>query len=304
VILSNLLKKIILFPHDHLLGEVVLNAMLSNRFVDISGHALEAWLCVDGKAMCSAHFRADACRVRRCKHSHAHSVALMSNVQHVESDENGAECEPCAMKVNNISELLKGDYEKLIFLFFDGYCIYDHANRSNWEEWSGGFKLHRRESDADAEPKLTALSAIQEVDYCHEDIVDGKSSGRSKSDTSDALADSVGIINLQAKLSCLKVESDHITWSVLDLPSSTIHRILSFVMDADLCQLYACCKAIEYLIVSDELLNYRRKAYLSSICLTGKEISKLKKQEKKKKTIAANAKVLTKKDAYKCRGTW
>jgi hypothetical protein len=77
---------------------------------------------------------------------------------------------------------------------------------------------------------------------------------------------------------------------LLILPLPLFGTVFAFISDIDICNAYASGLSIKSIIVADETAADRRKAYLSSIALTGKELSKMRKQEKKKKLKQANLK--------------
>ena len=86
---------------------------------------------------------------------------------------------------------------------------------------------------------------------------------------------------------------------ILSLPGSAVLYILSFSSDDELCKASASCGALRSAVANDELLSYRKRDYLSSIRPTGKDLKKMKKEEKKKKIKAANYNKIPKKDGYR-----
>lgn len=235
--------------------------------------------------MCAAHFRADACRAKRCRHSHACSIALMRGVEckDLNSSAEAIMIEPLVIKVADIASLSRSDYAMIHFLFLDNLCIFDHANEKNWKTWTNGFKVERGDLLTEVDSKLSALPPITEVD-----------------EATDA-----GVVLVTAQSSELSddaIKTSHHSSSKSSLtlqPDRVIFKILSFCSDLDICRVNETCTYLNIAISNDELLVYRKREYLSSIRLTGKDLSKMKKQEKKKKIKAANYNKLPKKDAYR-----
>lgn len=259
----------------------MLTSILSQKYVDPALHVFEAWLAgADGEELCAAHFRADACRARRCKYSHAFSVGIMKDVAYDTTDSGDAwPVEPFVTCYKDLTQVPRAEYSKLNFLFIDGKCIYDHANPDNWSEWNKAFKKPPRELPTTQ--GSAGLAPIAEIDG-HEDT-----------DTITATTERIllGTGDIPTK----GLNTAHI----LDIPAQEMIRMLSFVTDLDLCHLFETCGSINRCIQFDEILNFRRREYLSTVRLTGRDLSKMKKQEKKKKIKAANAKILPKKDPYR-----
>lgn len=273
-------------------GDVVLTALLHNSLIDVSQHTIEAWLISDfgGKDFCCAHFRAEACRLKRCKFSHDYSIAHMKDVQYSDL-EISMETELYMVHIADITSLSGKDYKNLNFLFVDGSCVYDHSNPNNWKQWSERVKTQKRlNCGNNVENKSTPLKTIKESD-CHQEEEHELS-------ISDAIraVDKIDLNLTDVFESEIRARS-HI--SLHDLSSSVIKQVLYFTDDVELCQIYASSKAMQSLILFEESLCVRRKEYLSSITPTGKDLSKLKKQEKKKKLKQANGKISNKKDGHK-----
>jgi hypothetical protein len=172
-------------------------------------------------------------------------------------------------------------------------CIYDHAFPARWREWCEAVKTAARTREAaatiDTPRKLSALSTIREVSEADE--------------TGSVASTSTAIAALAAALevSCLAhtAPTGPPLTSLHSVAPGILSHIFSFASDYDLCQLHMSCGVVRDVIGSDLLLQHRRCALLEELTPTGKELSKQRKQEKKKKLKAANSKVSNKKDGHK-----
>ena len=159
----------------------MLTAVISHKYVDPAQHAFEAWVAgaTDEKELCAPHFRADACRARRCKYSHAFSVAIMKDVVYPDSTESGEALlvEPFMTCYKDLTQVPRPEYSKLNFLFIDGRCIYDHMNPDNWNEWSKAFKKPSRELPPSPTALASGLPPIAEMDGHEEADIDTEAAG-------------------------------------------------------------------------------------------------------------------------------
>ena len=272
------------------LGETVLSVMLSDRFIPRNRHIIESWVQTEGKPLCSAYFRADSCRSKRCKYSHANSVAVMRNV-HFCADDRVAKSgyEPCASKVEDISCIPRADFVKLMLLFVDGVCVYDYETTSTWQEWTRSFDTRGKLFESSGLVAAT-LPPISETDS-PEDEVDNNV--HEKSIDNDITLSDLKLADKEHPLSPTSIAG------LLDLSNMAFARVFSFGSELDLCHIYGSCRLLRDAMLADELNNFRRKDYLSSINLTAGDLSKLKKQNKKKRLKAANSKIVSKKDGFR-----
>lgn len=275
----------ILFLHclNHA-GDVVLTAVLCGDLIDVAVHRVEGWIANDdgGRSLCAAHFRADACHARRCKLSHANSIALMRNVECSDSADTACE-EPWVSRVDDISTIPRADFSRLHFLFVDGVCVFDYKHENNWNQWKSSFLTERRViSKLDCKPSvlspiLESNVALDELDLPQTDTVE-QTVGTIKISEDNGKDSYLAIVKLFPRVLCL---------------------VLSFCLDVELCRMAETCTELKLLIESDELLSFRKRDYLASVSLTGKDLKKMRKKEKKKKLKAANYNKLPKKDGYR-----
>ena len=290
---------------QRLSGDVIINQLLKNGLIDLHNHAMEAWIQNEsgGKALCYSHFRAEAClKHRRCKFSH--DVTLSLN--------RGHSYEPCAVETStprseahmdlyiNLASIPSKQYKNLNILFLDRDCVYDKQNPVVWQQWYE-YTLSRQQQDAGG------LKTISEVDS----IIPDDESVLSMDTDVDIMR--VSNLDLESVSSCVshlggggddsggqKAGGGDETLSsavspLCTLPAPLFSSIMCFVSDVDICNTYISSLTIKVAILANEVMASRRRSYLSSVTPTSKELSKLRKQEKKKKLKQSNLKDTSKK---------
>jgi hypothetical protein len=265
-------------------GDVVLSALLNGGLVNLDAAVIEAWLEIEGgKLLCYSHFRAESCHCKRCKFSHEYTISRMTNVN-VMDDGVKDRFEVCMERTSNISSIPTANFSKLKFLCVDGECVYDHDNIQRWRDWVGGVKSRRK------------ISTI------HEDSSDESNNEKdSKVETNTIVSEKIhSDIQLEmVALSLVGTPTPPTVFPLLDVSSIILSNIAQYVSDNDLIQLYSTSTLMKRFMLSCTDLYERRRDYLNSFQLSGRDLSKMRKQEKKKKIKNANAKVTTKKDGHK-----
>mmetsp|Transcript_922 Transcript_922/g.1997 ORF Transcript_922/g.1997 Transcript_922/m.1997 type:complete len:311 (+) Transcript_922:102-1034(+) len=263
-------------------GDVIINQLLKNDLIDLQKHAVEAWVenSTAGKAMCYAHFRAEACsKHKRCKYSHDRTISLNRGHQYVESEDSTPRSEAYMDCYNNIESIPNKAYPRLCLLFIDQTCVYDSQCPHVWQQWYE--RCNSQKSEA-------GLKTISEVD--NDSVI--------PDDESVLSLDIAGDLDL-VETACrdLDMKADHRgacshlrPCPLYTLPNNMLQTLFSFVSDVDLCTSFATALTMKNMMMADAVLADRRKTYLQSVTLTGKELSKLRKQEKKKKQKQANLK--------------
>ena len=264
-------------------GDVIINQLLNNNLITLDNHSLECWIENErgGKAFCYAHFRAESCcKLKRCKFSHEFTVSHLRGHEYDDSD-GGARSEPhmdCYHDLRNIPSKM---YKNLKLLYLDQLCIYDRSDPLVWHQWYENTNS-RRQKDGEG------LQTITEVDSVIPDDMSVMSMGNIEESELE------NSFNTAVSLKDDTVEDTQVSSSTSSfltlLPMSTLVEIFSFASDIDICNMFASAQTMKTVILADESATLRRKMYLAEVTPTGKELSKLKKQEKKKKLKQANLK--------------
>jgi hypothetical protein len=267
-------------------GEVIINQVLKNDLIDLRHHNLEAWVENEsgGKALCYSYFRAEACvKHKRCKFSHEFTVSLNRGHEYSDNAENTARSEVHMDCYTNLTAIPSKEYKNLNLLFLDQSCIYDKNNPVVWQQWY-------EQANSRKQQESEGLQTISE------------------GDSNSAIPDDESIMSMDTATEGgdLDLESSFVTCVTLGggrkersgpsschlntLPAEEFNRVFSFLSDVDLCNSYVSALSMKTIILADEEMAYRRKNYLASVTLTSKDLSKQRKQEKKKKMKQANLK--------------
>lgn len=271
-------------------GHAVCNFILSAKYVDPAACTIQAWVVNEegGKPFCISHFRAEACKLKRCKFNHECTIAGMQDVEYTESL-GSEETEPFMERYDDVALIPPDQQSKLKLLFVNGVCVYDRFNPAKWQRWSNAVKAQARSINLDLNTpqKLSTLGTIRETNEIEDDEKCG-----------------VAVDDITVRLSKLEAENvqqpDSPTAITLYnlIPSGALEHMCSFSSDVDICHLYMTSAPLKDFIC-DSFVRHRHRLYLESVCPSGRELSKMKKQEKKKKLKAANSKVSNKKDGHK-----
>lgn len=247
----------------------------------------EAWVECEGKALCYSHFRGEACRQKRCKYSHEESVALKRGVE-MKEDRLG-KSENHMKRYSCLQDIPKEEYGMLHLVFLGGECIYDRWNALPWHQWYE--KMNNKNKNKNKMPKNKsnneALDPIIEADS----VMNEDESVRSM----DSEGSDVDIDADFSSLSLKMEKSPHNHCFLLDLPPLVLYDIIDFCSNIDLCWFYLTSKTVKQRIAANEELLAKRNSYLSSVSLSSKDLSKLRKKEKKKKVKQAHTKDNSKK---------
>ena len=264
-------------------GEVIINQLIKNKLIDFENHSVEAWVENEsgGKAMCYSHFRAESClKHKRCKFSHDFTISLNRGHQYSESEDNTTRSEAHMDCYRDLKSIPAKEYTKLSLLFLDKVCIYDKCNAVVWQKW------YERQNAQKSQQGEDGLKTISEVDSVIPD------------DESVMSLDTIRCVdNVESSLSSLDIKkADPVSFSAPTLcplqclPPHLSSALFEFMSDVDICNTYVTAMTMKNIILADEVAAERRKSHLQSVTLSGKELSKLRKQEKKKKMKQANLK--------------
>lgn len=293
----------------------ILKSIVDN--IDLSSHRLEAWIRSDnGKMFCFAHFRADACRSKRCKYSHEFTIAAMDNVIYTEeANAKGSErTELCMTHIPDAASLIgKEECKKIAFLFLSGTCIFDYANPRNWHQWKNEHcSSHNRlypdslNSIESGQCLVRQLRPISEIACEHEDDIvnpnyvdeaDGKERG-----TSVDLDITISSLHSKLILDTSTLGNRNFPPLLCKFPGSILKIVLSFLERQDMDALFQFSQSSNTLnhdVVETDTHNYELSTPSSTAEI--KLLSKRRKEERKKKVKNAFISKSNRKDrcAYK-----
>lgn len=237
-----------------------------------------AW--IDGNSenncriLCEDWFRSESCDVKRCSASHEVSIASLKNLHPYDTSFPKDVPQRYVVQVS-LENISPSQYEKLNFLSIDGVCAYDWRFPEIWKEW-----LHQQSIGKDTPISSDMLPTISEFNELesnsdqikienHDDVFDLKSHNQ---------VDSLFLVN--------------------DLPlfgHKILGHILKFCEMLDCCSLQLTCHHAKTKVRTDDTYCIHKREYLK---LNAKDISRRKKEEKKKKVKNAFVKKTDKKDAF------
>lgn len=298
---------------QRLSGDIIITQLLKNGLIDLENHGVEAWLENEsgGKALCYSHFRAEAClKHKRCKFSHEFTIALNRGHSYDPgaSETTTPRSEAHMDLYTDLLSIPSKKCKNLTLLFFDRECVYDRENPLVWQQWYE-LTLSRQQQDAGGLRTITEVDSIIPDDESvlsmdtdgDMESVRGRGGGLNlnlESSFSSSVAVSVVSVCPEGKGDQKEGDmkmSAAASSPLCTLPTPLFSNIMSFISDVDLCKTYVSALTIKTLILAEEDVAHRRKNYLSSVTPTSKDLSKLRKQEKKKKMKQANLKDTSKK---------
>jgi hypothetical protein len=296
--------------------ESVLQKLFKDTTLRAGGARVEVYVAhPDAGVVCKTYLRTADCRVKRCRllHDEGVSVSHLRNMQAsggeeftasstaaatapatvcVESSTSVPEkrCSPCA-PLDEVMPLK--DWNTLMFVAIDGECVYDYTTSDVWNEWIAAYRV--------AAQKSGSLPTVDE-DGDEENGGDDSDGDHKGNDERPQSADECESNTKRRAEKGTKAAVEVTAGSternpLFRLLSSTaaIHLFMHLTVADLLCSLLPCSKGVKLCVLRDEGFRVRRREALS---LVTRDLSKRKKDEKRKKVKNANVKKVDKKDAF------
>ena len=295
--------------------ESVLQKLQKDSTLRAVGVCIEVYVAhPDAGVVCKTHLRTADCRVKRCRllHDECMSVSHLRNIQPscggeftasidttttlgVESSTSVSEkrCLP-PEPIDEVMPLK--DWSALMFVAIDGECVYDYTSSDVWNKWIAAYRVSAKKS-----------GSLPTIDEDGEKDNDGDGSdGDDNAEDGEELRPGAecedttkrsGRIEAKKTLQVVAGSSGRNTLlGFLERCSTAAELLLMHLTVADLlCSLLPCSKGVKLCVLRDEGFRVRRREALS---LLTRDLSKRKKDEKRKKAKNANVKKVDKKDGF------
>ena len=297
-------------------GESVYNKLIC-YFPELKGVQIDAWLRHEPIIKCcSLHMRTEECNNRRCPFSHdCDTLASYPNIQPLpppSPDETSSSSSSGSVATKRdrsgslhytvqedacflapLSEVLPRHRLMIRFVAVDGVLVFDEKIPSIWESYTASLRTTAQRSEGLSIPSNTsigggckvALSTVVEQGDENEDVANsiGDKVDVSIADEHAKQRDHEGVIF--TRLRSLSFE-DEDRFPLMSMSQKNLQHVFLFLSIESIGRLMCVCKYIKQSLLRDDNVRVRRKEAYS---LCSADESKRKKNEKKKKIIAGNA---------------
>lgn len=244
--------------------------------------------------ICRAWFRADACENKKCKLAHAgENLWLLRGVCYSAEDRQWEEAyEPPV----SLEELERKDYDRVRLVAVDRVVVYDYYYPDVWQQWIATRpKKPRTASDGGTSGEEGLAGGVGSRHKGMQTIAEEIK----EIETEQASCANQGCCLRYNKESEIKSTTFSLFGAEAlsnEVFKSTVLRMCNEILsEKDCIQLHQCSKCLRKLLLQDSTFRVRKKEAFARVA---SEVSKAKKQEKKKRAKQANVKVSGKKDGF------
>lgn len=290
--------------------ESILQKLQRDEQLIASGANVNVWLTDPSENMlCKCYMRRDDCRSKKCKLAHnGVTIAHIRNVPFTAStDSHGLqESEKACLPPVALDTVTAKESNKIMFIAVDGACVFDYLNHDLWHKW---IAVHHPVCPTDSDilrspttekSRKTAsngtailpalLEAEKEAD--HEETQSESTSVGDSEEEKEKVPKKEEKIS--KKLSASSSSSKKIFFAS-EADGKSLSQVFTFLSNEEVIALLCCSKITKSVCLKDELVRQRKKEAISAFA---HDVSKKKKEEKRKKAKNACISKVDKKDAF------
>lgn len=275
--------------------ESVVSKLLRNDYLRATNSSINGYIGSDDeRPLCPSWCRLGTCEVKRCRKSHEATVSDLHDV--IWTDDMANTPHPHLI-LCPLRDVEPKDYQKIVFISVNRTCVYDKHVLHVWENW----RQTHQETSTEITPLAEEPAGISDDDSDEDNAKDEMSGavanitgddnyksndeeGKENENKNGLKSDSYSIAN-----------SSSATFLLEGLDTPTFSLLLSFCVLPSVCALATTCRTARNRVRVDDFARQRKREFLT---LHAKEISRRKKEEKRKKAKQANLKKVSKKDSY------
>jgi hypothetical protein len=308
-------------------SEAAWSKLHADEALQKSGAGITVWLedaSDDAPPVCSSWFRCEECDVKKCRLSHDQvTVAHLRNIaaEVFECDDGGSSelirQERVCLPTKPLRDVTAREAVHIMVIAVDNTCVFDYRNPEAWTQWQASRSAAGAGAGGASRTLHTVLEEAHDGDMNensdnNSDSDDNHDRNGGSSDDEDGDGESRTVFKMAAKLDRLAVlpgtdaTSLHTSGSVSGIftraDTGLVHGaeaiatcLFSLLDMPDLVALLQTAKALKAYCQRNELFRRRKRECLSELA---HELSRQKKEEKKKRVKSANAKKTDKKDAF------
>ena len=285
--------------------ESILHKLQRDEQLLASGANINVWLSDPTEAMlCKCYMRKDDCRNKKCKLQHnGVTIAHLRNVTFIPSAETPPvqESEKSCLPPVTVHEVAAKESSKIMFIAVDGACVFDYLYPDLWHKWIAAHNpTAPTDSDILRSPTLSekarksAMKGTSPLLPRQDETEDNSGSGTSSSE--DEVEVEKSIRRQEKVLSKISVSSSSSrTFFSSESDGKNLSKIFAFLSNEDVISLLCCGKITKSIVLKDETVRQRKKEAISAFA---HDVSKKKKEEKRKKAKNACISKVDKKDAF------
>ena len=295
--------------------ESILHKLQRDEQLIASGANTNVWLSDPTEAMlCKCYMRRDDCRNKKCKLIHdGVTIAHLRNVPYTPSTETPPvqESEKSCLPPVSINEIAAKDSHRIMFIAVDGACIFDYLLPDVWHTWSAAHNpplppntnalKSPTLSEKSRKSAMKGSSALQPLrEECSDDahsITDAAADSTDESEEETGEKDAEAVEKKQKvpkKHSAASSSSKRIFFTT-ESEGKSLSNVMTYLSNEDVISLLFCAKITKSICLKDEAVRQRKKEAISAFA---HDISKKKKEEKRKKAKNACISKVDKKDAF------
>ena len=288
--------------------ESILHKLQRDEHLNHSGAVVKVFLADPTEfMMCKCYLRRDECRIKKCKLPHdGVTIAHLKNVPYtINSDVHATqESEKACLPPVPLDEVAAKESHRMMFIAIDDTCVFDYLHPDIWHQWSAIHQPSAAASDGNNE------GAVSTKKKSHRDVpstvtsdqlpplieeTEGNDSNNddieSESETSsnDELMMERPVVLMNYSSSSTKV------FFASENEGKIYSKLFVFLNNEDIISLLTCSKMTKSMCLKDEQVRHRKK---EAISLLSHDLSKKKKEEKRKKAKNACISKVDKKDAF------
>lgn len=278
--------------------ESVLQKLHRDQQLALSGALVSVFLSDPSEHLiCKCYMRRDDCRIKKCKLPHdGVTIAHLKNVPYSVNLESHAvqESEKTSLPPVPLDEVAAKESGRIMFISVDGSCVYDYLHPEVWHQW---IAIHQP-ALPDSEETTGSIAMKEKSSHSPFAIIPAHAA-------SEEIENKCDILDIENKItvnedivngvSSVSSSSSKSIFFVSEGEGKVTSKIFTFLSNEDVISLLCCSKVTKSICLKDEQVRHRKKEALS---LQSHDLSKKKKEEKRKKAKNACISKVDKKDAF------
>lgn len=286
--------------------ESILHKLQRDEQLLASGANINVWLSDPTETMlCKCYMRKDDCRNKKCKLRHnGVTIANLRNVTFTPSSETPLvqESEKACLPPVSVHDVAAKESSKIMFIAVDGACVFDYLYPDLWHKWIAAHNpTAPTDSDILRSPTLSekarksSLKGTSPLLPRQDETEDNSGSDSHYSeDETETDKSARKYEKIPVKVSEHSSSSSR-TFFSSEAEAKNLSKIFTFLSNEDVISLLICGKTPKSLVLKDEAVRQRKKEAISAFA---HDVSKKKKEEKRKKAKNACISKVDKKDAF------